>query len=143
MAAPTIRLLGPTDMAVLDRVALDLFDEAIDASLLREMLGDARHHLIVAIDDRVVIGFVSGVHYVHPDKPAQLFVNEVATAEQFRRQGIARAMLDAMVAHARTLGCTEAWVLTERTNQAAMALYRRRADEPTDAVMFTIPLDPA
>jgi hypothetical protein len=53
-------------------VAAEVFDNPIDADLTAEFLGDARHHLAVAIDDGLVVGFASAIHYVHPDKPPQL-----------------------------------------------------------------------
>ena len=104
-----------------------------------EFLADPRHHLVVAIDEGVVVGFVSAVHYVHPDKPQpELWINEVSVAETHRGQRIGRQMLDMMLSQAIRLGCSEAWVLTHRTNQAAMRLYEScdgiEADE--DAVMF-------
>ena len=42
----------------------------------------------------------------------------------------------------RRLGCAEAWVLTNRSNEAAMRLYASSSREaaPQDAVMFTFHL---
>jgi len=64
-------------------------------------------------------------HYVHPDKPAQLFVNEVGVAASHQSQGIGLRLLTALLEHGRRIGCTEAWVATEQNNIAARALYRR------------------
>ena len=62
------RILDSSDQAVsIANVAPGVFDNAIDPRLVSEFLSDPRHHLAVALDP--VIGFVSGVHYVHPDKP--------------------------------------------------------------------------
>jgi len=119
-----VRLLGPGDAHVLDRVAADVFDEPVDPALGAEFLADPRHHIAVAIDDGVVVGFASGVDYVHPDKPRALWVNEVGVAPSHQGRGIGRRVVDALLAHARTLGCREAWVLTDRDNTAARALYR-------------------
>jgi hypothetical protein len=63
-----IRLLGPADAALLEHVAADVFDRPIDARWTREFLADERHHLAVALDEGVVVGFTSAVHYVHPDR---------------------------------------------------------------------------
>jgi aminoglycoside 6'-N-acetyltransferase I len=119
-----VRVLGPGDEHVLESVAPDVFDGAIDVRLVAEFLSDPRHHLAVAIDGGTVVGMVSGVHYVHPDKPAELWVNEVGTAPTYRGRGIARALLVAVGDHARSLGCGQAWVLTDRGNEAAKRLYR-------------------
>jgi aminoglycoside 6'-N-acetyltransferase I len=137
-----IRMLGPGDDAVLERVAPGVFDDDIGADTTREFLDDPRHHIAVAIEDGVVVGFVSSVHYVHPDKARELWINEVAVAERFRKQGIARALMDATLANARALGCTEAWVLTNRPNESAMNLYARSGGVayPGDVVMFEFKL---
>jgi hypothetical protein len=66
---PTIRILGPADVSVLDHAASGVFDHTIDPRWTAEFLGDARHHLAVAIDEGQVVGIGSAVHYVHPDKP--------------------------------------------------------------------------
>jgi hypothetical protein len=75
----TIRLLGPGEAAVLDRVAEGVFDNPVGPRWAAEFFADPRHHLAVALDGGVVIGMASAVHYVHPDKPPQLWVNEVGS----------------------------------------------------------------
>ncbi|HET7233809.1 MAG TPA: GNAT family N-acetyltransferase [Longimicrobium sp.] len=136
-----IRLLGSDDDQVLTRVADGVFDHAVDPSLAREFLADARHHMIVAIDGGVVVGMISALHYVHPDKAAQLWINEVGVAPSYHRRGIARQLLDAMLAHGHALGCTEAWLGTEDTNGAANALYRSTGGKPEPFVLYSWELD--
>ena len=139
---PEIRILRPCDASVLDRVAPGVFDRPIDPRWTREFLGDQRHHLAVAIDATVVVGMASAVHYVHPDKPPELWINEVGVAATHRRTGLAGALLHALFAHGRTLGCTQAWVLADESNVAARSLYAsaggRAAAEP--AIMYEFPL---
>jgi ribosomal protein S18 acetylase RimI-like enzyme len=143
-----VKVLGPGDDAVLMNVAPEVFDNPIDPELTREFLEDPRHHIAVAVDDGLVVGFASAVHYVHPDKPAQLWINEVAVAPSHQRHGVGKAVLNALFEVGRSLHCTEAWVLTDRTNTAAMALYTSAggiegADEgPSDATLgYTFPLN--
>ena len=139
--AVEIRLLKPGDEAVLDRVAPDLFDGAIDAKACATFLNEPRFHLAVALDAGVVVGFASAVHYHHPDKPVpELWVDEVAVAPSHRQRGIASWVLRALFDRARELGCGEAWVLTDRSNPAAMRLYSGVGGRDTDCVMFSFPL---
>lgn len=135
-----VLLLGPADAAVLDRVAPDVFDEPIDDALCAEFLADPRHHLVVARCDGVVVGMASAFHYVHPDKPPQLFVIEVGVSEHHRRLGVARRMLERLVQRATELRCSELWVLTDVGNEAASALYRAAGAEvpPQASLMYTI-----
>src|SRR3954462_15404003 len=118
-----VRILESHEAAVLDHVARGVFDNDVDAQLTAEFFADPRHHLAVAIEDGVVVGMASGVHYVHPDKPAQLFINEVGVAPSHQRQGIGRRVLEVLLKRGRELGCPQAWVLTSRTNTAATRLY--------------------
>ena len=118
-----IRLLERGDEAVLRSTVDDVFDLPVDEALTAEFLADPRHHIAVAIEADKVIGFATAVHYVHPDKAAQLFVNEVSVAPEWRGRGVGRAVMKAVLDAGRALGCTEAWVLTNRANPAATALY--------------------
>jgi ribosomal protein S18 acetylase RimI-like enzyme len=139
------RILGPDDEAVLSRIAPEVFDHDVDAALTREFLLDPRHHLAVALEEGTVVGFASAVHYVHPDKPVELWINEVGVAPSHQRQGIGRRLLETIFAHGRSLGCREAWVLTSPANGPAIRLYEAAggADMADPPVMFTFRLDGA
>ena len=133
----TLKQLTPADAAVLDRVADDVFDEPVDSKRLAAYLAEPGHFMIVAIADGVVVGQCAAVIHRHPDKVTELYIDEVGVADGFRRQGIARRMLDAMFALGKSLGCKEAWVGTEPDNVAARRLYESRgADGRTDRDVF-------
>jgi ribosomal protein S18 acetylase RimI-like enzyme len=118
-----IKILQPGDDHVLMNVAEGVFDQPVDAKLTKEFLEDPRHHIAVAIDDGKVVGFASGVHYIHPDKPPELWINEVGVASTHQRRGLGKAVLRALFEVGRSHNCTAAWVLTHRSNADAMALY--------------------
>jgi aminoglycoside 6'-N-acetyltransferase I len=139
-----IKVLGPQDAGILAHVAPDVFDDPIDIGRADEFLADPRHHLVVAVEDGQVVGFVSAVHYVHPGKSRpELWINEVSVAATHRRRSLGTRLLRSLFAVARGLGCAEAWVLTDRANTAAMRLYAvaGSTEAPTDQVMFTFRLD--
>ena len=136
------KILDSRDQAVLANVAPGVFDDALDPRLVSEFLGDDRHHLAVAIEHGQVIGFASGVHYVHPDKPADLWINEVGVSPGHQGRGVGKAVVRALLEHGRHLGCGEAWVLTDDANTAAVRLYASVGGTPEPAVMFTFTLDP-
>jgi aminoglycoside 6'-N-acetyltransferase I len=118
------RVLTASDSSLLLNAADDVFDNPVDEQLAREFLGDPRHHIVVAISDGVVIGFASAIHYVHPDKRAELWINEVGVAPPHQNQGVGKAIMREMLQLAKQLGCVNAWVLTDRSNAAANALYK-------------------
>lgn len=138
-----IELLTSDSTHRLGDVAADVFDDALRPDMLEEFLADPRHHMVVATADDIVVGFASAVHYVHPDKAPELWVNEVGVAEAFRRRGIANRMLVLLLDHGRQLGCVSAWVLTEDDNVAALTLYERTGGRRLvpDPVLFEFTLD--
>ena len=118
-----VKILEPGDDDILQNVAADVFDNPINAAWTREFLEDSRHHIAVAIDDRLVVGFASAVHYIHLDKPPELWINEVAVAPTHRGLGLGKSMMSALFALGKVHDCATAWVLTNRKNAEAMALY--------------------
>ncbi len=136
----TIRLLGQTDALVLDCVAPGVFDHAIDRRWTSEFLADPRHHMVVALLRGQVLGMASAVHYVHPDKPPELWVNEVGVAPSHQGQGIGKRLLSALFARGRELGCSEAWLGTEEGNAAARALYAAAGGHEERMVYVTFAL---
>ena len=71
-------MLGAAEQDVLRNAAADVFEADPIPTWNSEFLADPRHHLAVAIDAHGrVVGMASGVHYLHPDKPPQIFFNEV------------------------------------------------------------------
>jgi ribosomal protein S18 acetylase RimI-like enzyme len=138
-----VRLLRRGDEQVLAAVADDVFDDPLDAAATAAFLADPRHHLAVAIDSGVVVGFASAVVYVHPDKPQpELWINEVGVASTHQRRGLGRELLHALLDVARREGCSEAWVLADRSNTGAQDFYASLGGTraPDDAVMFTFTL---
>ena len=129
---------------MLARVAPDVFDNAMDDEWCTAFFQDPRHHLAIALDGAVVVGFASAVHHVHPDKPPELWINEVGVAPTYQQQGLGRRLLTVLQDHAGTLGCVQAWVLTSPTNAAAQRLYAAAggqvASEP--ALLFEFPPRP-
>lgn len=140
-----VRVLRPGDLAVLDAVAADVFDHPVDRRWAAEFLADPRHHLAVALAEGTVVGMASGVHYVHPDKPPELWVNEVGVAPPFQNQGVGRRLLRALLARGREVGCIQAWVGTEVGNAAARRLYQAvgGVEDAEPFVLITFALDAA
>ena len=104
----SIRRLEAGDDALVMRVAEDVFDEPVRPDRLTTYLRQPGHFMIVALADGLVVGQCAAVIHRHPDKVAELYIDEVGVSPAFQRQGIARKMLDAMFAIGREHGCEEA-----------------------------------
>ena len=139
--APTIRFLGPADAAILANVAPEVFDNEVDPRWTAEFLADPRHHIAVALAGEQVIGMATAVHYLHPDKGPELWINEVGVAPAFRNQGIGKQLIALLLSRGRALGCTEAWLGTEESNIAARRLYAAVGGVEETMVYITFELD--
>jgi ribosomal protein S18 acetylase RimI-like enzyme len=121
---------------VLENVAPDVFDEPIDTSRLATYLRSREHLMVVAIFKDRVVGQVAGVVHRHPDKHTDMFVDEVGVTHDFRKRGLATAMLRRLFAIGKTMGCEEAWVLTELDNVGARKLYGSAEGRAREIVMY-------
>ena len=131
----TIRNLGPEEAHVLDRVREGTFDHPVDPSWAYGFLATRVNEIVVALDQGEVIGFASGTVLMHPDKPFSFFVNEVSVHEDYRRNGIAKRLMQRLMDLAHDRGCEGIWLATEHDNDAARALYRSMDARETDGII--------
>jgi ribosomal protein S18 acetylase RimI-like enzyme len=123
-----VRRLGPGDEAVVLALAEK---EPPDAARLLE---DERTFYVAAIDGERPVGFVFAHELLrrHGD-PSMLFVYDVGVDEAYRRRGIATRLLREVEAIARERGIRTGFLLTNGSNEAAMALYESFGGErPND-----------
>ncbi|MEL7298565.1 MAG: GNAT family N-acetyltransferase [Pseudomonadota bacterium] len=130
-------ILDKGRIGLLENVAEDLFDQMVQRQLVEEFLTDPRHHLAIAEVEGLVIGFASAVHYVHPDKPTELWINEIGVADAYQSQGIGKRLMKTLFALGRQLGCAEAWVLADQDNHRARAFYESLGGDASPAVMYS------
>ena len=143
-----VRRLGPDDSA-LAAEAVRVFSEAspddgFPAVDVAPMLASPTAVLFVSLAGPEPVGWVYGHELVHPDGERTMLLYALDVADGHQREGRGRALVEAFVAEARGRGCTEVWVLTDDSNDAALATYAaaggvREADQ---SVMFVWPLAP-
>jgi len=138
-----ITQLGPDDARVLNRVADDVFDAAIDPVLAKAYLSDPGNLLFVALRDGVVVGQAAGVVHRRPDQPTELYIDNLGVAPAFQRCGVARRLVEALFTRGRELGCQEAWVGTETDNVPARNLYESLGDAGETFVLYAFDLGEA
>ena len=124
--------LSPGDESVV-LAGADLFDAAPTEAWAAKFLASEGHHLLVASgDDEEPIGFVTGVETTHPDKGTEMFLYELGVDPEHRKQGVGRALVEALADLAQGRGCYGMWVATEPDNIAALATYRAAAAMPPE-----------
>ena len=128
--------LGPGDAAVLASLAPEVLDASVDPMSLAAFLAEPGHIMIVARVDEVVVGQLAAIVHHHPDRPPDLYIDNLAVTPALRRQGIAQRLLDDAMALGTQLGCAQAWIVTETDNAPARALYEGRDAEPASVVMY-------
>ena len=121
---------------LLGKVAEGVFDHAIDPGRLDTYLAGSANWMCVALVDGVVVGMLMAVIHTHPDKETELFLDEIGTGDDWRRKGIAKALMGELFARADAEGIEEIWLGTEPDNVPARGLYESFRHEREDAVIY-------
>ncbi|NEQ50910.1 MAG: GNAT family N-acetyltransferase [Leptolyngbya sp. SIO3F4] len=135
--------LSHCNKELLNNIAPEVFDYEINSQYLADFLDDPRHIMYLAVDERVVVGMASAVEYFHPDKPPQLWINEIGVTISHRRRGIGRQLVQALVLYAHERGCAYAWLGTDIDNVAAQACFSSVPDveKPQSFLLYEWELD--
>jgi [ribosomal protein S18]-alanine N-acetyltransferase len=107
------------------KAAEGLFDHSVDLEATQRFLADPANVLLIAYEEGLPAGFVSGTALSHPDyAEPEMFLNELAVDEAFQSRGIGRALVAELWRLARSRGCRGMWVLTDDDNVPANRVYR-------------------
>jgi len=139
MTLQIIRLTA-ANADLLRNIAEDVFDMDVVPERLRAYLAEPVNLMIIAVDGDLVIGQAAAVIHKHPDKPDELFIDEVGVSPDWRQRGIARRMMQAMFQLGRSLGCQASWLGTEVDNLPARRLYESFGEDGVEIVMFDFDL---
>jgi len=143
-----LRCLKPNDPD-LAAIAKELSESDSEISIksfteksLREFLSDPGRFYLTAQIDGKIAGAVHGYLLLHPAGKKYLYIDEVDTMAQFRRRGVATALLKEAFALGRELGASDAWLGTEADNEPAKKLYLGlQPSEVENGPIYTFKLD--
>jgi ribosomal protein S18 acetylase RimI-like enzyme len=80
--------------------------------------------LFIAYWDGVPAGFLTAYRLQRFDnRKAEVLLYEIGVSESFRRKGIAKTLIEEVKKWAIEVEADEVWVLTNKSNEAGMALY--------------------
>lgn len=97
----------------------------VSDAALATFLGDPCCYVLLALDARKPVGSLIGYLLPQPHRTEpQFLLYEVDVHEQWRKQGIGKALVDAFTACAQAAGAHEVWVLSNESNRPAMTMYR-------------------
>lgn len=128
--------LTESNTELLNQLDADIFDESIKAERLAAVVKESNHILLVAVLDELVIGQVLAMIHKHPDKPTELYIDDLAVSESVQRRGIATRLLEKLFILGQEMGCEEVWVATEPENEPAKKFYGSLDLAIRDVVVF-------
>ena len=121
----TVERVGKTDAQTFDRIRTDLDETDWKWGSALEFLSDSSNLLIVAKIAARVVGALIAHRLARLDSQrAQILLYEIDVHPDARRRGVASAMIETLKDLARESGASEIWVITNKSNQAAIQLYR-------------------
>ena len=138
-----IKRLAADDAAAMCAVVARFKCAEITEDYAHDWLSENKNILIAAHIDNVPAGFLIGYEMMRVDRPQPMMIlYEIETAEEFRRKGLGRAMVEEFLHVCKERDFLKAWVPTNAGNTAALALYssaggQRMMDEADLPVTFT------
>ncbi len=106
----------------------------------KKFLKNTDNALFLAFTKDNVVGFLTAHRLQRLDKrKAEILIYEIDVSSNFRQMGIGKALLTKVKEWAGHVEADEVWVLTNRSNEAGMALYKSSGGttESADEQMFT------
>lgn len=125
-----------------------LFDEGVtwNVDQGKVFLRDSNNCFLLASWNGRPCGFVTAYRLQRFDRRrAEVLLYEIGVHEDYRKRGIGSALIEETRRWAAEVGAEEVWVLTNRSNLPATAMYRLTGgeeDEAPDITMFTYKIEP-
>lgn len=136
MADIDYHLITADNRDLLGAIEKQVFEAPVRDDFLDACLANPHQFLIVAVADAKVIGKALSYIFFFPDKPAEIYIEEIDVAKKWRRKGIASGLMDAVGAEGKKRGIAEYWLITEKDNEGARALYERTAHNEQKSVWY-------
>ena len=117
---------GPSDLPLARRGIADVHGRRLETDdATAAFLSDDTCYLHLAVAGDEVVGSLNGYRLTHPHtRRPQFLLYEIDVAAPWRRRGIGASLVRAFIEEARIQDAFGFWVVTDRANTAAMALYR-------------------
>jgi ribosomal protein S18 acetylase RimI-like enzyme len=97
----------------------------VTTDYMRTFLGEDKNILILGLEDNSPAGFALAYLLDRVDRnQAMMLFYEIVVSDHHRAHGIGKMMVNELKRIGRDLNVTEIWVLTNKSNSAAVNLYR-------------------
>lgn len=145
-----LRKIGPSDLEEVMRIEKTSFPTPWSTRFfLEELRAPCAHSLLAAVNDKIV-GYV--LYWL---LPGELDVHNLAVDKDYRRRGVGRALLQAVINEARERGLERVTLEVRKSNEAAQNLYYKLgfvvqgvrvgyySDNGEDALVMALVLNPS
>lgn len=95
-----------------------------DEPALRSFLEDDKNILLIAWDEKKIAGMALCYEMPHPEGKNYLYVHELDTHPDYRRQGVATLLMKELMSIAKQRDCSELWLGADQDNPAANEFYK-------------------
>ena len=119
------RISNTSDFSIVDFNRL--LDEGTvwDSEQGKKFIGNDDNALFIAFWEEKASGFLTAHRLQRFDKrKAEVLLYEIGVHPNYRRRGIGKALIEEVKKWAKEVEADEVWVLTEKDNEAAMAMYK-------------------
>lgn len=108
---------------------------------LKRLLSDPGFHVLTATSDGIVVGGITAYELPkYKRDETEIFLYELGVMENYRRKGVASALIDELLDLAAERQISAVFVATEADNIPAIELYRKTVGRPESAIFFTCDL---
>ncbi len=121
---PIISRFGSEDVESAAKVLSQFTQQQPPMDRLREFLALDTHYFVAASMAGSWAGWAYAYELTRPDGQSMLFLYSIEVAAEFRRQGVATAMLSYLRRVADERRMKELFVIANRSNDAAVAFYK-------------------
>ena len=121
---PVISRFRSEDVESAARVMLQFTQQQPPMDGLRKFLALDSHYFVAASMEGSWAGWAYAYELPRPDGQSMLFLYSIEVAAEYRRQGVATAMLSYLRRVADEHRMKELFVIANRSNVAAVALYK-------------------
>lgn len=125
------KLLEPQDAALLSNF-VDDSQTQYSLPLVLEFLKGENNFGYIARTEDAIIGFAYGYLLTKPDGRKDLYLHAVDVMEAFQNQGHGAALVRFIHSHAKGLGCSKLFLITNTGNAAACRCYENAGGLPGD-----------
>lgn len=131
MSDRSFRKLGISDLPLVINMEKDFRSDFICQENARQFLLNPMNWIFACIEDNRIIGFAYGYELNRLNNIGNmLYIHEVGVLPEYQRQGIGRQILKSIKVLCKLSGICRFFLFTEKSNNAACALYESVGGEP-------------